>query len=201
MAKEFGYVFADFTSLGANDIDFGQLHHEVETSSIADNLLRIREEQDGNVEFKFQTDLSGADETTLDGIVVDHDGSGLNVEEQATPDSEGESSTTGTTYLTKLSYSVGTLEGGVKYRIGWYCEVNTANIATRCQVQVSYDSTVIALTSVEIEDTLDWIPFSGFFYLPADTSVSAITIKYRRQGTSGYSAKIRRARLELTKEQ
>ena len=132
-SHEYDYELSEFTSLGGNDIDHGQLHLEVHNASIGPWLYTIRVHS-SDVHFKFSSSLSGAEQTTLDGIVANHTGAGLNiVHETETPDSEGQSTTTSSSYQTKLSYSVGTLESGVKYRIGWYCEVCNSSTSGRTE--------------------------------------------------------------------
>ncbi len=196
MSEEYEYEKTAFTSLGANDIHHGQLHQEIEDASITPTLRAIREHS-SDVHFKFASALSGAEQTTLGNVVANHDGTGVDVEGLSVPDSEGQSTTTSSTYQTKLTYNVGTLEGGIKYRIGWYCEVCNSSTSGRTEVQVAYDGTVIANPSVEAEDDDDWVPFCGFYYLSEDTTVTNITIKYRRMSEG--TAKIRRARLEIQK--
>ncbi len=194
----YDYDIEDFTNLGSNDVDIQQLHYEVEQESFGASLLWIhRHHWSQDVDFMFSGSLSGAEQTTLGNVVANHTGAGLNVEGVATPDSEGESTTTSGSFQTKLAYSAGVMNPDIPYRIGWYCEVNNSSTSGRTEIQVDYDGNVIALPSIESEDTSDWVPFSGFFYLDAGTEVSTITIKYRR--LSSGTAKIRRARLELTK--
>ena len=197
MPVEYDYDLSAFTSLGANDIDSQQLHQEVNDASIGPTLYTIRVHS-SDMHFKFSSSLSGAEQSTLDSIVSNHDGAGLNiVHETESPNSESQSTTTSTSYQTKLSYNVGILEAGVKYRIGWYCEVNNSSTSGRTQVEVAYNGTVIGNPQIESEDSNDWVPFCGFYYLPEDTAVTTITLKYRRQSEG--TAKIRRARIEIRK--
>ena len=113
-------------------------------------------------------------------------------------ESESETSTTSTSYQLKATYAITELEPNTAYRFGWYCEVKNSSTSGRTEVQVSYTNggeVVVANPSIEAEDYRDWVPFAGFYHIPAGVEPTHLDLKFRRQqnGTSS----IRRARLEL----
>ena len=115
-----------------------------------------------------------------------------------TQDSDTESTTTAETFQLKNTYSITqALPATFTHRCGWYCEINNDTVGGRVEVEVRHNDTDVLLGAFgyEFTNTADWIPCSGYAYLPAGTDPTEITLKYRRQ-VSG-TAKIRRARIDL----
>ena len=112
--------------------------------------------------------------------------------------SDGESSTTNTSFQQKLRLTTGSLPSG-KYRVGWSYEwsFSSTSYDFKAQVQIN-DSTTIAEHQEEPQDSGSdqWHKAGGFYY-HTGSGVLNIDIDYCRSSSSGGTAYIRRARLEI----
>jgi len=164
---------------------------EIEGSSITTALVGISVLND-DVDITFVDALSGADKTTLDGIVAAHQGVAFSDTVQRVF-SEAESTTTDTSYQEKLTLSTGPLPEG-DYLISWYCEIGVDTLLGGSGVfaQVTYNGTERGFTSSS-SDFYRSFSGSAIVQLSAGDSPT-IAINWRRVGASN-TAKIRRARL------
>lgn len=105
--------------------------------------------------------------------------------------SDGEDSTTATTYQQKLKLTSESLEIGNTYVVFWYCEAR-ANLQNKTVgVRVQIDDTTIEL-EVEHEGN-EYIPISGFaIYTVTGAGTHFVDIDYKAIDGTGY---IRKARL------
>jgi len=95
-----------------------KLSDQIEASSIATALDCINTHGD-DCDIWFEDALSGADQTTLDGVVAAHDGEPYELGGYG--ESDAEETTTSTEYQRKLRLS-GDYAGGLYY-VEWYCEI------------------------------------------------------------------------------
>lgn len=108
--------------------------------------------------------------------------------------SDGQSTTTSTTFVTKLTLTTSSLPLG-KYRVGFSCEYSNEDDSLT-SVQVTVDGTAHAIPTGYPWDDTEWHAGSGFFYLDAISGAKTIKIEYKTEsGTK--DAYIRRARLEI----
>lgn len=113
--------------------------------------------------------------------------------------SESESTTTSTSFQNKLNMTTPSLPAGT-YRIGYSYEWNLSGSTRydfRGRVQIN-DTVTISEHREEPQDsaTDQWRDFSGFFH-HTGSGVLSIDIDYERSSSSGGTARIRRARLEI----
>lgn len=106
-------------------------------------------------------------------------------------ESEGESTTTATSYITKVSLVTPTLPVG-NYRIDYSSEVNVTSSGI-IEVQVTVGATPIAEYSHQNSNS--WPSLGGFKQMNL-SGVQTITISYRLQSV-GQTAKIRKTRLSI----
>jgi hypothetical protein len=109
-------------------------------------------------------------------------------------ESENESTTTSTSYQTKLTLTTSNLPSGT-YRVGWYYELQEDDTSSSVFARVYDESTILAESEIEPQDDDNWYGQGGFCY----RSISGIHnfyIKYRTDN-SYECAGIRKARLEL----
>ena len=104
--------------------------------------------------------------------------------------SEGESSTTSSSYQQKLRLTTGSLPSGV-YRIGWYAEIDGQTDPMDMQVELN-DTDQIGFNDYD-SSLSDYINCSGF-YIDTLSGVNTVDIDWREGGGEGL---IRRARLEI----
>lgn len=99
--------------------------------------------------------------------------------------SDAESSTTSTTYQTKLTGSP-TLTSGNKYRIGFSAQLRNSGSSNSFSAEFSIngETTWVALREQVADTDTDFA--GGFhYYTPGSTGVKNLTIKYKRTGTTG----------------
>lgn len=108
-----------------------------------------------------------------------------------------ETSTTSTTLQQKILMQTPDLPPG-EYRIGWYYEVQHADVRSRAIVEGSVNnSDIMFYTEHEPKDKDNWYSGAGFFsYTVASTASIDIRIKWA-SSSNWREAKIRRARLEI----
>lgn len=109
-------------------------------------------------------------------------------------ESDGESTTTSSTYQTKLSHTTAALAAG-NYKISFYFELKNSTNESAAQALVEVGSTEIANPYVYTkDDTSTYWSCGGYRFLNL-SGAQTITIKYREQ--SGGTARIRKARIEI----
>jgi hypothetical protein len=139
--------------------------------------------------------MSSTDKTKLDGI----SGGAVFGSEAQNAASEGESTTTQTTYQEKLKLTTSSLSGGV-YRVGWHNEMRCSSVANDALYRIQVDdTTTLAEVNNEIGDNANYLPGAGFGYVTLTSGVHTIDMDYRVEGGPGTTAYIRRARIELWK--
>lgn len=197
MARVFTYNIATDTLNGV--VSKAALIEEINNDSSVDKNTNHIVTAGNTLLVTMEDDLSGAEETALDAVVAAH--AGIDPEEGGVSleNAESKSYTNSYDFQLKCSLDAPVLYAGYPYRIGWYCEVNNSSTSGRTEVEVAYDGNVVAQPSIESEDTDDWVPFSGFYHVPADIPITQITLKFRRQEGYKATAGIRRARLEIVK--
>ena len=115
----------------------------------------------------------------------------------ATANSLSESSTTGSTWLNKVSAIATDLPTG-KYKIGWYAEIRKSSTSNSIEARVLVNgSSEKALTIIEPNNTNNYIPFGGVAFhdvvLESNTIVADLQWRDVGYGTSY----IRNARVEI----
>lgn len=106
-------------------------------------------------------------------------------------ESESESTTTLTSYQTKIEMTTPSLQSGT-YRIGYYYEISNGLIAAISSSKVTINGTTISEPSFDCNG--DYISAYGFKQ-EALSGVNSIKIEYKTSALG--SAKIRRARIEI----
>ena len=109
--------------------------------------------------------------------------------------SDGESSTSSTSLVTKVSLTTSSLPLGM-YRIGWFAEMHSSATNWSAIVQVLLNTTELSYYREASDGSLYWSISSGFYNAAALSGVNTIYIKYATSSSS-YTAYIRRARLEM----
>lgn len=178
----------DFPNQAVNE---DVLTAEIEASSITQPLVGISVAGD-DVTITFADALSAGEKTTLDTIVANHQGVPF-AETVQRAFSEGEDTTTDTSYQEKLSLATGPLPQG-DYLVAWYAEVSVDTLigGTGIFGQVTYNGTERGFTST---DSDFYKSFSGQAIVQVTAGDSpTIAINYRRVGGLN-TVKIRRARL------
>lgn len=107
-----------------------------------------------------------------------------------------ESTTTSTSYVTKLDYTTASVPPG-KYRIGWYYEsrMNTAAKDFKFRLQVGV--TTYVETNTEHKDASNYVAKSGFFNIDlASSGTVNIKLAYATESSS-YTARMRNVRIEF----
>ena len=165
---------------------------------------RLRIETDGTLNVTGTTDyetLVTADDDIPNKKYVDDaisaGGGGVFGSEYNIDSSEGESSTTSTSWQNKLDFDF-TVPSGT-YILFWYAEIrmNSTSYSTRARVELDGDTVTPYIGYIEIEpqDTDNWYTFSGHKELSLN-GTHDIDIDYCRLGGNG-TAYIRKARLTL----
>jgi len=111
--------------------------------------------------------------------------------------SDGESTTTSTTWQQKLRHTVSGLIDGT-YRLAWYSEIrcSTTNSDVQFRIQQN-DVTDLALVNIEPQDATSYFPNSGFIYLRLSPATTYnFDMDYSNE-TAGNTVYIRRARFEF----
>ena len=113
--------------------------------------------------------------------------------------SEGESSTSSTTFQSKVNIKISSGLPNGTYRIGWYCEPFTQDKDVGCEVQIERDDSTIlsSMVTSEQNDQPTRDSFSGFRYETVNTGGITIDINWRRTPIKDGTAYIRRARIEI----
>lgn len=109
--------------------------------------------------------------------------------------SDTESSTTSSTWQTKLSHTTASLTNGSKYRIGYSFEVRNSDTSGEVLVDVEIDGVDVAEMRYEPQDTDNYIMQSGFYYSDTLSGATTIAIKYSQSGYG--TAYIKKARIEI----
>jgi hypothetical protein len=112
--------------------------------------------------------------------------------------SDGESSTTSSSFQNKVTLSTGSIPSG-DYRIGYSAEIRPNSTSSDIVLQVQIDNTTtIAEAKVEGQDTATYYGYSGFYYASLTSGTHTIDLDYRAE-SAGTTVYIRRARLEMWK--
>jgi len=110
--------------------------------------------------------------------------------------SEGVSSTSSTSYQTKLTLTTTDITSG-KYKISWYFETNGSSKEDAEFKIVLNTSTILSETNVEFKDETNWLTGGGFKYETLASGIHTIEIKFRSENK--YTSNIRKARLDIIK--
>ena len=112
--------------------------------------------------------------------------------------SDGESSTTSTSYQQKLRLTTSNLPSDAKYRIGWYYEWQYSDRRNdfRARVQINDSDTIMEQQQEPKDEGSDqWHTCSGFAYT-TESGILNIDLDYNSSSSSDTSS-IRRVKLEL----
>lgn len=139
------------------------------------------------------------------GIVQDvlsNDGSGslswkAPVAQYQYAESLGISSTTATTFQTKVTLTTPSIPAGT-YRIGWVYAVSHSTANRRSEQRITIDGTQVYIVDPELSRTGDNWPGSGFHQVVfASTASHTIQLEYRRQSVTSFTVSIKEGRLEI----
>ena len=112
-------------------------------------------------------------------------------------ESDGESSTSGTSWVEKVSLTTGSVPAGT-YRIGWSFEMRTDSSSMTGYARIQVDDTdTVGDMAVRIAPTTGWAMLSGFKYITLSASSHDIDLDYTSSPNGNKTSYIRRARLEL----
>lgn len=192
MATQFQYSVTNDFPNQAVDLTVFQL--EIEASSITATVEGVTINGD-DVTIDFDTDLTVDEETTLDGVVAAHQGTGL-VEGVQRAQANAEQTNATTTNATAVELQSGPLKAG-DYLVSWYCEISMESdidgSGIFCQVlwngvERAFDSTAQS----------NYTSFSGAVVVPSnDLDAPALDIVFRRVGAAN-TARIRRCRVSIS---
>lgn len=105
-------------------------------------------------------------------------------------DSDAESTTTSTTFQTKVTFTTSNLPSGT-YRLEWAFEASNASNGVLSEYRVWDHTSTYANPTMEADN--DYLAFAGFKEFAA-SGVKTFSLEYKRQGGT---CKIRNARLSL----
>jgi len=110
--------------------------------------------------------------------------------------SDAESTTTGATFVTKVTLTTPALTG--TYWIEYCAEIVTSTIGDRTEVRLQNTTDGLTLHNpmIEPKDTKNWYAISGFDEVSFSGSAKSFAIQFRMPDTSA-TAKIRRARIRI----
>lgn len=107
------------------------------------------------------------------------------------------SSTTSTTFQTKVTLTTPTIPAGT-YRVGWTYAVSHGTADRRSEERIVVDGTQVYIVDPEIGRTGAYWPGAGFDEVTFGSAAShTITLQYRRQSASSFTVNIKEARLEI----
>lgn len=112
-------------------------------------------------------------------------------------ESEAVSSTSGTTLVTKVSFTTASLVSG-DYFIYYTCEGANSGNNDLVTLEVDYSGTVIAQSDLDTEDPNIYQPFSGFRRVNI-AGVHTVRLQFANS-LLGATASVRRARIYLARE-
>ena len=139
---------------------------------------------------------NGADPTQVDITLSNSNNQSIFGSEFQEVSDESNDSTTSSTYQQKIRMTTSLLPTG-KYRVGWFWEWNVSNSSADAEFRVQLnDTTDITNTVIESQDSVNYHPHSGFYYLDNVSGVQNIDIDYRINSGNG-TITIRKARLEI----
>lgn len=112
-------------------------------------------------------------------------------------ESLGISSTTATTFQTKVTLTTPSIPAGT-YRIGWVYACSHSVADRRSEYRVLIDGVQVYITDPEIGRTGAYWPGSGFHHISFVSSAThTIELQYRRQSASSFTVNIKEGRLEI----
>jgi len=123
------------------------------------------------------------------------DGDGTFGSEFYEESSDGESSTTSSSWQEKIEIENLDIGPAGKYRVGWYAEIRNSSTSGSVEARVLVGGTTVALEVLEPQDGSNYYDFSGFYYYTHVSGTVDIEINWRQIDTG--TAYIRRARIEI----
>ena len=151
------------------------------------------DEDEGELELFFTSDLSAPDKTILDDIVANM-GEPPTGKTHTGKTSEAESISTQASLQDKLEINLANVPAA-EYRFDWYFEILTDNADTICDARVFLDDSIVgceASTGEAIGNV------GGFGIVDLDEGAHNVKIQWRRRSGGSGDAIIRRARLHIT---
>ncbi len=138
----------------------------------------------GSMDIFFASDLSGGEITTLDALVLDHDGYVTSPSFQFW-ESNPAKTTTQETYQESFSRTAAAMADGT-YRLSWYFELRVTpngGLNSNAQARFLVDGNVKGNANVE---TLQWHAFSGWDrYNATEGERPVLSLEYRRDPVEG----------------
>lgn len=186
------------TPLAVSDTVPVNVTKEAAAAGTATDASRRDHKHDVSTGTPVATGLANAEGTATSLARSDHVHEHVRGSRQQDAASEGESSTSSTSYVQKVRLTTPSVPAG-RYRVGWHYEWNYASSANDALAQVQVDdTTVIMEMSQEPPDagTDQWNNKAGFGYVDLTAGSHFVDLDYRA-GNALYSMAIRRARLEL----
>lgn len=182
------YELTDFPN---NIMDDRRLVSEIRNSSITASLnyMKIK----GSIYLFFDTDLSGAEQTTLDGLVAAHTGIPYNYISTASLEDVEESSTTNTTYQPKITLTLNDIEGGT-FLILWSASVRCEGSQNDIKIRVQHNDTEILSELTWNPASAGYGPVSGFIERTLDAGDHHFDFDFATS-QNNKAAYIRKARL------
>lgn len=192
---EYSYsVLDDFPN---QSVDLEQLENEINDSSITAELVSSTV-HDATCTIVFDAVLSGAEETTLDGIVAAHTGVGYDSPETVFEHSLSESSTTALTWQDKITLTTSANPPPGDYRLDWTFRYGASASNRKIEARV-YNETadVIIETVIHAQVGADIRSiYTGFCICPVEGQTT-LKLQYRVNDTGNPTAYISNARLLL----
>jgi len=194
---DYTYDFSDFPN---NTVDSTKLQDQILDATAIATAVSFINVRYGNEEVKieFPTSLSGGEITALDGVVATHDGIPYASSGSNWIESSGESATTSTSYIVKVTLSLDNIEGG-NYRIAWNFEQSNtdSNAYYGFRVQLNNSINLMETVVAQSKKYSDgcWYPISGFKYVTLNSGDNFIDIDYLNTH-GGQTTYIRNARIE-----
>jgi len=170
-----------------------KLTEEIDDSSIVPTVDHINV-HGSDLDIYMSDALSGAEETTLDGVVAAHDGVADTYTSAGYGESDGESSTSSGSWQTKLSTDVD-CDGITEYMMSWYGEIQSSNNTTNVKVRILLDDTTVVAETFSNPGENAYGSVSGFKKISPSSGTCNIKVQYCSDG--GMTVKLRKARVDV----
>jgi len=186
---EYSYKLTDFP----NDVmDSNKFAAEMRNSNITASMLYMKT-RGQDITIFFDTDLSGAEQTTLDGLIAAHLGIPYNYISTASIEDVEESSTTGIVYQPKITLTLNDIEGGT-FLILWSASVRCEGSQNDIKIRVQHNDTEILSELTWNPASAGYGPVSGFIERTLDAGDHHFDFDFATS-QNNKAAYIRKARL------
>ncbi len=197
MSQIYIYKISDTLNDRVNSV---QLTDEINASAISTGVLQDittieRAAPNDDLNITFDVALSGADKTTLDGVVAAHPGTNTIERTQRSASAPSSDNLTGT-YDVKATLTSLPRKAGLYFAF-WYAEIRVSDgtLGDRCMAITQVDGSNVGESN---SFRANWQSMSGFEPMVLNEGdAPVVEVKWRLMGGGGDTAQIRRTRLAI----